>query len=270
MTDKITSEDVYTQKVGDLYDEADVSNNPVSRDLLLELAAKNGATKDALVLDIGCANGGVSRKLLERTGCRMKGVELVEFLVKMGNEENKKLGVDNRFTIQQGSITSIPFEDNHFDSVFCVDVLGLVEDLDQAVKECARVLKPNGRALFYASGFPTDKLSEAEANTLSVLGNGSGKGLTAQEVEDALSKLFKVTDKRVIGSQFTQYDTEHKKEQSQAAKDLLKVARLLSKPDKYIEKYGEKVYRIVLAEAMWSPCILLGKLEPVVFIVQKT
>jgi hypothetical protein len=34
MTDKITSEDVYTQEVGDLYEEADISINPVSRELL--------------------------------------------------------------------------------------------------------------------------------------------------------------------------------------------------------------------------------------------
>lgn len=269
MTNKITSEDVYTQEVGDLYDEADVSNNPVSRDLLLDLAAENGATKDSLVLDIGCANGGVSRKLLERTGCRIEGVELVEFLVKMGNEENRKLGVDDRFSIRQGNITNIPFDDNYFDFVFCMDVLGLVQDLDQAIKECARVLKPNGKALFYASSFPSERLSEDEAKTLSVLGNGSGRLVTAQEAEDALNKAFKVTEKKIIGSQFTQYDTEHQKEQSQAAKDLLKVARLLSKSDKYIEKYGDKVYRIVLAEAMWSPYILLGKLEPAVFVVQK-
>ncbi len=50
------------------------------------------------VLDIGCANGGLSRKLLARTGCRIEGVELLEFLVEMGQEENRQAGAGNRFT----------------------------------------------------------------------------------------------------------------------------------------------------------------------------
>src|SRR5579862_7074870 len=158
MTNKITSEDVYTQAVGDLYDEAGISCNPTSRDTLLDMVAERGVNQDSLVLDVGCANGGVSRKLLERTGCRIEGVELVKFLVDMGNEENKKLGVDDRFTIQQGSITTIPFPDNHFDFVFCDDVIGLIDDLETAMAECKRVLKPGGKMLVYVS-FGTDRLS---------------------------------------------------------------------------------------------------------------
>ena len=271
MTDKTTSEDVYTQEVGDLYDEADISINPVSRDLLLDLAQQNGATKGSLVIDIGCANGGLSRKLLAKTSAKIEGVELLSFLVDMGIKENKELGVDSeKFNITQGSIEDIPFPDNTFDFVFCIDVLGLAEGLDTSIKECARVLKPNCKALFYTSGFRTNRLSKDEAKILDALGNGLDETLTAQQVQEALSKYFKVTDKKVIGSQFTQYDTEHQKEQSQASKDLLKVARLLTNPDKYKEKYDEKVYKIVLAEAMWSPYILLGKLEPTIFIVEKS
>lgn len=271
MIDKITSEDVYTQEVGDLYDEAAISIGPVSRELLLDLAEQNGATKDALVLDIGCANGGLSRKLLAKTGCKIEGVELLPFLIDLGKKDNEELGIsEDKFRITHGSIEDIPFPDNTFDFVFCVDVIGIVENLDQAIKECVRVLKPNGKALFYATSFATNRLSEDEANVIfGALGNGSGKRFTVEEAEVALSKFSKVTDKKIIASQFTQYDTEQQKDQSQAAKDLVKVARLLTKPDKYIEKYGEKVYKIVLAETMLSPYILLGKLEPTVFIVQK-
>jgi SAM-dependent methyltransferase len=164
MTDKITSEDVYTQEVGDLYDEADISINPVSRELLLDLAEQNGAIKDALVLDIGCANGGLSRKLLAKTGCKIEGVELLPFLVDMGIKQNEELGTGNdKFNITEGSIEDIPFLDNTFDFVFCVDVLGLAENLDASIQECARVLKPNSKALFYTSGSPTEKLSKDEA-----------------------------------------------------------------------------------------------------------
>lgn len=269
MTNKIESKDVYTQEVGDLYDEAAVSCNPIHRDLLLDLAAEHGVGKDSLVLDIGCANGGVSRKLLERTGCRIEGVELVELLVGMGNDENKKLGVDDRFVIQQGSITDIPFEDNHFDFVFCDDVIGLVDDLPKALAECCRVLRPHGKMLIYAS-FGTARLSEREAHELTDSLGGPQKGLDVAHAERCINERFKLVKKTVIGSQFTQNSTEESKDKSQAAEDLLKVARLLTWPDKYIEKYGEKTYKIVLAEVHWAPYIALGKLQPTVFIVQKT
>lgn len=270
MTDKISSEEVYTQEVGDLYDEADISNNPLSRDLLLDLVAGNGVDENSLVLDIGCANGEVSRELLARTTCTIEGVELLPFLVEMGNKQSRELGVDNKLRIQIGGIETIPFADNHFDFVFCSDVIGLVKDLDTAFKECARVLKPGGRALFYATSFRTSKMSDDEAALLGrALGGDRGELLDVREVEAVLSRFLVIEEKRTIGSHFGQHAIEQQAGQSEAAKSLIKVARLQTWPGKYIEKYGERVYQIVLAEAMWSPFILLGKLEPTVFIVQK-
>lgn len=270
MTTKIKSEDVYTQEVGNLYDEAAKTNDPVSRDFLLNLVVKNGVNKDSLVLDVGCANGGVSRQLLEKAGCSVEGVELLPMLVDMGNKQNEELGVAEKFKIQLGEISNIPFEDNHFDFVFCSDVLGLVEDLDRGIMECARVLKPNGKALFYATSFMTEKMSEEEAVFLgSTLGGDRGKLLTVEEVEKALSRCFSIKQKVDVGSQFGQATIEQQSDQSEAAQNLLKIARLQTWPDRYIKKYGEKTYRIVLAEVMWSPFILLGKLQPTIFIVQK-
>jgi ubiquinone/menaquinone biosynthesis C-methylase UbiE len=185
----------------------------------------------------------------------------------MGNKQNQELGVDDKFKIQLGSMSSIPFEDNHFDFVFCSDVIGLVEDLDSALKECARVLKPGGKALVYATSFKTQRLSKDEEEFLDE--SLAGHMRTVEEVEIMLGRHFTVKEKNVIGSQFGQYAIEQQGADSEAAKNLVKIARLQTWPEKYIEKYGEKRYQIVLAEVMWSPFILLGKLEPTVFILQK-
>jgi ubiquinone/menaquinone biosynthesis C-methylase UbiE len=269
MTNKIDAKDVYTKEVGDLYDEGDISCNPMSSDKLLELAAEHGVDKNSLVLDIGCANGGVSRKLLERTGCRIKGVELLELLVEMGQEENKKAGVDDRFSIQQGSITDIPFKDDTFDFVFCDDVIGMVDNLEKAMAECHRVLKPSGKMLIYSS-FATEQLDEKEAHELNAAQGNAVEGLDEKRAERYIKDNFKIIDKIIIGSQFAQNSTEKSKGESESMKNLLRVARLLTWPNKYIEKYGEQRYRTVLAGSRWSIYILLGKLQPTVFIVQKT
>lgn len=265
---KIKAEEVYTEEVGNLYDEAADSKNPRSRDYLLKLAAENGVDEHALVLDIGCANGGVSRKLLDKTGCKIEGVELLELLVDMGNKQNKELGVEDKFKIQQGSITDIPFPDNTFDFVFCNDVTGMVEDLESAIAECRRVLKPDGKMLLYAS-FATDRLGDKESHELNdSLGNAS-EGTDKQRLLTPLEKNFNIVKEEVIGSEFTQYDVEQKQGNSEAAKNLLKAARLLTWADDYKAKHGERVYRIVLAEVHWNVFILLGKLQPTLFIAQK-
>lgn len=270
MTNKISSEDVYTQEVGELYDESGISLDPVSRDLLLDMVQDNGVNEKSIVLDVGCANGGVTRELLERTSCIVEGVELLPLLVDMGNKQNNEAGLDGNFKIQQGVITELPFEDNYFDFIFCSDVIGLVEDLDLAMKECLRVLKPGGKALFYATSFKTAKMSDEEAAFLgTTLGGDRGELLDVDETEKLMRIHFEVIEKRRIGSQFGQNSIEKQGEKSEAAQNLLKIARLQTWPEKYIAKYGEKTYRIVLAEVMWTPFILLGKLEPTVFIVQK-
>lgn len=269
MTNKIEPKDVYTHEVGALYDEADISRNPMSKDKLLNLAAEHGVTENSLVLDIGCANGGVSRQLLKRTNCKIEGVELLELLVEMGTAENKKLGVDDRFTIQQGSILDIPFEDNHFDFVFCDDVIGMVDDLSTALSECRRVLKPGGKMLLYTS-FGTDRLDEREARELNESLGNAMEGLDESRAERYINENFQIVEKLVIGSQFTQNSTEKDKGESESMKNLLRVARLLTWPEKYIEKYGERRYRICLAGSHWSVYILLGKLNPTVYILQKT
>ncbi len=43
---------------------------------------------------------------------------------------------------------SIPFPDQSFDAIICTQVLEHADDPEILVKECARVLKPNGRAFF--------------------------------------------------------------------------------------------------------------------------
>jgi len=58
----------------------------------------------------------------------------------------KKHAKDNNLVInyERGTGENLPFQDNSFDVVFCCDVLEHVNDLEKAIHEVARVIKPGG------------------------------------------------------------------------------------------------------------------------------
>lgn len=67
--------------------------------------------------------------------------------------ESTTPGISARIDLVPGRVERLPLDDGSVDVVWCRDVLGAVEDLDAAYREFARVLRPNGRAIIYQSGF---------------------------------------------------------------------------------------------------------------------
>ncbi len=62
-------------------------------------------------------------------------------------------GIDKNYAsslVKEGSILDIPFEENHFDTVLCLDVMEhlLYPDQPRALGEMLRVLKPGGLVIF--------------------------------------------------------------------------------------------------------------------------
>lgn len=99
---------------------------------------------------IELCNSYVKGRLID-IGCGTKPYkELLENLV----EEH--IGVDHSDTSHDKSnidifsnAYSIPIEDNSFDSAICTCVLEHLEEPEQAIKECHRILKPGGYAIYY-------------------------------------------------------------------------------------------------------------------------
>jgi SAM-dependent methyltransferase len=214
-------------------------------------------------MDIGCANGGSSRKLLARTGCRLVGVDLLPHLVEMGQAENRRAGVQDRFQIRQGSILAIPFPARHFDFVFCRDMLSVDEHLPQAIAECRRVLQPGRFMLIYVT-LATERLSAEERVELE---DNLGCGSMDEGVLDAcLAEEFTLTQKIVLGSQGVQRRLESG--DNGATHNLLRIARLTTWKADYVAEHGERNYDIALADLKWQVYILLGKLQSIVYLLR--
>lgn len=100
---------------------------------------------DKEVLDVGCG-GGYTCEYLDDLGAVVTGVEVNSDLVTAARAHAEEVGKDIRYV--DGIAEALPFEDDSFDVVTCVDVLEHVDDVELAVSEIARVLRPGGWFLY--------------------------------------------------------------------------------------------------------------------------
>lgn len=96
------------------------------------------------VLDAGCGPGLLAEQMAIAVGGKgqVVGVDYSQDMLDLANQRCSKL--DN-VQLQQGSVEALEFEDNSFDVVTCTQTLLYVKNVDLAIDEIQRVLKPGGR-----------------------------------------------------------------------------------------------------------------------------
>ncbi len=95
---------------------------------------------DSTILDVGCSRGYLLKLIYEQnTSCKLYGIDISELPVKYPWDPHCELKV--------GDVRDIPFKDETFSILFVADVLEHVDELDIALKEIHRILKPNGVAI---------------------------------------------------------------------------------------------------------------------------
>jgi ubiquinone/menaquinone biosynthesis C-methylase UbiE len=96
------------------------------------------------LLDLGSATGEDALALAECLGheCQVIGVEVEAGLVDEARRRSRNVALDVHFVV--ADCLALPFADAKFDVVRSDRVLGGVADLQLALAECARVLRPGG------------------------------------------------------------------------------------------------------------------------------
>ncbi|MGB8331621.1 MAG: methyltransferase domain-containing protein [Polyangiales bacterium] len=103
-----------------------------------------GATPGQSVLDAGCGYCFHAMRLARR-GLRVTGVDFSEAALRHGRANIEAAGLSDSITIQRADLLALPFEDASFDFVQCFGVLMHIPEVESALEELARVLKPGGR-----------------------------------------------------------------------------------------------------------------------------
>lgn len=94
------------------------------------------------VLDIGCGEGQIARALAAN-GAEVVGVDPTARHIEIARER----GGGPRYEL--GSASSLPVPDGSQDAVVACLVFEHIDEVDSAISEVARVLKPNGRFAFF-------------------------------------------------------------------------------------------------------------------------
>ena len=126
-------------------DEFHILGDTATRELI-KLA---GFTSDMHILDVGCGVGGSTRRLSHMTGCCVTGVDLSDQYIDAAERLTQLLNMQERATFHAASALDMPFEDNSFDGAWSIQMGMNIEDKLSWLKEIYRVLKPDGRVVFY-------------------------------------------------------------------------------------------------------------------------
>jgi len=101
------------------------------------------------VLEVASGAGGPSLYLAQTTRCRVTGIDANENGVATATEMATKSGQRERVTFKVVNATAeLPFADNSFDALLCIDSMNHFPNRLDVFKEWHRVLRPGGRALF--------------------------------------------------------------------------------------------------------------------------
>ena len=108
--------------------------------LLIHIPFEDMKAKD--VLEVGLGYGTVSQRIAE-VGARYHGLDISPGPVWMANHRLQQAGLCGQ--VRQGSILKADFPNSSFDFVVAIGCLHHTGDLQAAIDECHRILRPGGK-----------------------------------------------------------------------------------------------------------------------------
>lgn len=256
---------MYSEETWRVYAFLDQSLDPRGPDMLYDVAGEC-IRRGAVVLDAGCRDAQHLIQLVEMYDVVGVGVDPVEVHIERARAAVAAAGLADRIEVFLGVMQELPYPDEHFDFVWCRDVIEGVDELEAGLREVARVLRPTGRMLVYTV-FATDLLEPREGAMLNGLLGIVPENLVEGNIEAAFESAgFTVERKDVIGTEWR----EHAEERTHpASKALLRLSRLRRQRTRVIRTHGQDIYDHVQANLHWETYILLGKLQPTLYVLTR-
>lgn len=98
------------------------------------------------VLEVACGSGGPARYLAQQSDCRVCAIDSNEYAV--ATAAGTSLASDGVTFMRADANDPLPFGDEEFDAVVCIDSMNHFPNRLGVLQEWHRVLRPGGRAVF--------------------------------------------------------------------------------------------------------------------------
>jgi ubiquinone/menaquinone biosynthesis C-methylase UbiE len=97
---------------------------------------------DTRVLDLGCGAGVLTERLVA-AGFSVDAVDMAPDMLEFSKQRLAKYDA-SKYRLARAECQQLPFPDVAFDLVACIGVFGYMDDVDSAIREIKRVLRPGG------------------------------------------------------------------------------------------------------------------------------
>lgn len=143
-----------------------------------------------VILDAGCGTAPWAI-YAAKNGAYAYGIDIQESMIRIGNQEVLKTGLENRVRLEVGDVNNLPFSNAFFDKAISINVgcnLPSAKIIDDGQKEVglgmhfvelARVLKEKGRVVITAPGSLDVVFTTGKRKLSEIL----------EDIEEALSKI---------------------------------------------------------------------------------
>jgi ubiquinone/menaquinone biosynthesis C-methylase UbiE len=98
--------------------------------------------RNSKLLDLGCGAGVLTERLVA-SGFDVDAVDIAPDMLEFSRQRLSKYD-RSKYRLAQAECSKLPFPDAAFDVVACIGVFGYMEDVDAAIREIKRVLRPGG------------------------------------------------------------------------------------------------------------------------------
>ncbi len=120
------------------------------------------------LVDLGAGTGWPGLYLAKVSGCRVSLVDLPEIGLRLAEKRAQRDGLAGRVSVHVADASRLPFEPASFDAVSHSDLLCCLVEKRAALRECRRIIRPEGRmafsVIFIAPGLSTVERARALAD----------------------------------------------------------------------------------------------------------
>jgi SAM-dependent methyltransferase len=259
-----TVQELYELWAGDsnLREELDRSYGPRGAEWLFEVFASLGPKPGEWLVDVGARDAKHAIRLEREHELRVTALDPLPLHCDLARQAVAEAGAG--VEVIEGSAEQLPLDVESVEWIWCRDVV-LHVDVERALAEFARVLRPGGAAVVYVT-LPTEHLEPLEATELE--GALALTLCSAAEIERA-AEAASLVPRQVerLGPEWRERTLEDGEWDGTA--DLLRLARLSRGHHELVERHGAAAVEAAWGGLVWGIYQVLGKLNPTVYVWER-